>query len=79
MEGIQMSCCGENNYSQTICSTGPVRAQPCLGPYFAQYASGNLGACASVPAGFQLSKAGRSTPVGCAEQYWRLPGFAKYC
>ena len=47
---------------------------------FVQKASGSLGACFSCSSfGHQLSKAGSETHCGCAEQYGRAPGLARYC
>ena len=46
---------------------------PGLGPYFAQYPALSF-------APFALSHVyGTGTPVGCAEQYGRALGLARYC
>lgn len=44
-----------------------------FGPYFAQNPAPNFAPFVS------SHVTGIGTPVGCAEQYGRLPGLAKYC
>ena len=59
--------------SKGIGSLGTPMVQPGLGPYVFQNDPDNL-------APFSFSQvSGIGVPVGCAEQYGRLPGFAKYC
>ena len=62
-----------------IGASGELITQCGVGPCFAQNSSGSFGAYASRSAGgHQLSNGGSDTHCGCAEQYGRAPGLARY-
>jgi hypothetical protein len=65
---------------QAMGSCGLRMTQCGFGPCFFQNASGSLGAClACSSGGHHDSKGGNDTHCGCAEQYGRAPGLARYC
>jgi hypothetical protein len=57
---------------------GPLMVQPGRGPFSAQKLAGILCAFASAIS-FGSHPAPSGMPVGCAEQYGRAPGLARYC
>ena len=66
-------------YGKTIGGLGERITQCGFGPCSFQKASGSLGAWCSKPGGHHDSNGGNETQRGCAEQYGRAPGLARYC